>query len=245
MRAAAGRTLIGAALAAAAPAFAGQFGGSVALTSDYVYEGLSRTCGGPAAQADLHASGTGPMATFGGVWGSAGVGDDYCRAAREVDLYLGERWALDASNSVALRYVHYAYPGGIYLYEGLEGHRLDYDELGATWAFEDRFQLTLGWTPNAAEYRDYRLVRDRSAVHFGGELHQPLGQWLTLSAGAGYDQVSDFTGAGYAFWSAGLGRTVGPIALDLSYFRTSPRAERLFGAQVAGGRVAATAVWRF
>jgi uncharacterized protein (TIGR02001 family) len=245
MRAAAGRTLIGAALAATAPAFAAQLGGSVALTSDYVYEGLSRTCGGPAAQADAHASGTGAVATFGGVWGSAGIGGTYCHAAREVDIYLGQRWALDASNTVAIRYVHYGYPGGTYLYERIEGHRLDYDELRASWAFEDRIQVSLGWTPNAAEYQGYHVVRGRSAVNFGAEFHQPLGRWFTLSAGAGYDQVSDLTGAGYTFWSAGISRPVGPIALDLSYFGTAPRAERLFGSQVAGNRVAATALWRF
>jgi len=88
-------------------------------------------------------------------------------------------------------------------------------------------------------------VRGRRALSFGVQFHQPIGELLSLSAGAGYDEVTDVTGAGYAFWNAGLGRAVGPVQLDVSYFRTAPRAERLFGPRIAGGRVAATAVWRF
>lgn len=218
------------------------------LTSDYVYDGLSRTCGGPAAQADVHAnlpSSTGTTETFVGVWGSQGLGSSYCRSAREIDLYAGVRWAFASTQNVTLTYVHYAYPGGIYLYERLEGHRLDYDELSGTWAFEDRLYLTLGWTPNAIEYQDGRIGRGRDALRFSAEFHQPIGRWFTLSAGAGYDQVSDITGAGYAFWNAGIGRAIGRFELDLSYFRTSSRAEQYFGSEVAGGRVAATAIWRF
>ena len=235
-------------MAASAPAIAAQIGGSVTLTSDYVYEGLSRTCGGPAAQGDVHGSvpsGTGTAEAFAGVWGSAGLGSSYCRAAREIDLYAGARWALGATSNLTLTYVHYAFPGGIYVYERLEGRRYDYDELAGRWAFENRVYVTLGWTPNAIEYRYGQLSRARSALHFGAEFHQPLGRWLTLSAGAGYDEVSDVSGAGYAFWSAGVSRPLGPIDLNLSYFGTAPRAERLFGSEVAGNRAAATAVWHF
>jgi hypothetical protein len=63
--------------------------------------------------------------------------------------------------------------------------------------------------------------------------------------GAGYDEVSDPSGAGYAFWNTGFGHAIGPVQLDVSYFRTSSRGEQLFGPEIAGGRVAVSAVWRF
>ncbi len=242
------------AIAVSAPrcGFAVDLSGSVALVSDYVYHGLSRTCGGPAAQAGVQigsAGGEAPAETFVGVWGSAGLGGDDCRRAREIDLYAGQRVALSADQNLTLTYVHYAFPGGVYLYPPIEGRRLDYDELGATWAFEDRLYLSLSFTPNAVEYRGeefgYAVVRERSALSFGAQFHQPIRDWFTLSAGAGYDEVSDPTGAGFAFWNAGLGRTLGRVELALSYYRTSARAERLFGPQIAGGRVAASAVYRF
>jgi len=237
-----------AAFGAGGPPSANYLGGSVALTSDYVYNGISRTCGAPAAQGDIHAStagGKGPAELYAGVWGSAGLGGDNCRRAREVDLYGGLRLALSAAQSLSLNYTHYAFPGGTYLYERIEGRRFDYDELGATWAFQDRVFLTLAWTPNAFEYREYALRRNRSALTFGAQVHQPIGAGFTFSAGAGYDEVTDPSGAGYAFWSAGFGHGVGPVQLDVSYYRTSSRGEQLFGPEIAGGRVAASAVWRF
>ncbi len=247
--------LAGAAFGAGEPASAANyFGGSVALTSDYVYKGLSRTCGAPAAQAGANVStsgGKGPAELYAGVWGSAGLGGDNCRRAREVDAYAGLRVSPSATQSLSLSYIHYAFPGGTYLYQRLEGRRYDYDELGATWAFEDRVFLTLAWTPNAIRYeyalryRQYAIERDRSALSFGVQVHQPIGAGFTFSAGAGYDEVSDPSGAGYAFWNAGFGHEIGPVELDVSYFRTAPRAEHLFGPEIAGGRVAASAVWRF
>jgi uncharacterized protein (TIGR02001 family) len=251
MRAATSPSLIGlgvAALLAAARAAAGDFGGSATLASDYVYHGLSRTCGAPAVQAGLQfrsAGGEAPSETYVGAWASMGLGRSLCRSGREIDLFAGQRLAVNGSSSITLGYVHYAFPGGSYLYEPLEGHRFDYDELAGTWALQDRLFLTLAWTPNAIEYRGYGIERGRSALSFGAQLNQPIGSWLTLSAGAGYDEVNDPSGAGYAFWNAGLGGALGPVQLAVSYFRTSARAERLFGAAIAGGRVAATALWRF
>lgn len=224
------------------------FGGSLALTSDYVYKGVSRTCGAPAAQADVHVGSSGgeaPSEIYAGVWGSAGLGGDYCRRAREINLYAGVRLSPSATQSLNLSYVHYAFPGGTYLYEGLEGHRFDYDELDGTWAFEDRVFLSLAWTPNAIRYGEYSVDRDRSALSFGAQLHQPIGGGFRLSAGAGYDEMNDPSGAGYAYWNAGLGHGIGPVQIDVSYFRTAARAEHLFGPEIAGGRVAASAVWRF
>lgn len=249
-RAAALAALALAAIGASAPrsTSAGDVSGSVALVSDYVYHGLSLTCGGPAAQAGVQigtGGGVAPSETFAGVWGSAGLGGGDCRMAKEIDLYAGQRVALSTSQSLTLTYVHYAFPGGVYLYEPIEGRRLDYDELGATWAFEDRLYLSLSATPNALEYRGDYVERARTALSFGGQFHQPISDWFTLSAGAGYDEASDPTGAGFMFWNAGLSRTIGRIEFDVSYYRTAPRAERLFGPRIAGGRVAATAVWRF
>lgn len=242
-------TLAITALGQAVPASATDYlGGSVALASDYVYNGLSHTCGAPAIQADLHVSSSGgnaPSELFAGAWGSAGLGDDYCRTAREINLYAGMRWAPTAAQSLTLSYIHYAFPGGAYLYERLEGRRFDYDELSGTWAFEDRLYLSLAWTPNAIAYREYAIERSRSALSFGVQVHQPIGAGFRFSVGGGYDEMSDPSGAGYAFWNVGLGREIGPVQLDLSYFRTAPRAEHLFGPEIAGGRVAASAVWRF
>ncbi len=224
------------------------FGGSLALVSDYVSHGISLSCGDPAVQADLHArwvSRAGNWETFAGGWGSATLGGSDCSQRREVDAYLGERVSLTIDTSATLTYVHYAFPGGGPAYLNFAGRRYDYDELQASWAWQDRLFLTLGYTPDTYRFGWGHAYDDRSALSYGVTVHQPIWGRLTLSAGAGYDEMSDPRGTGFGFWNAGLAYSVKRLELTLIYFRTSPRAERLFGDYIAGGRVSAVALVRF
>jgi uncharacterized protein (TIGR02001 family) len=223
-------------------------GGFLQLTQDYVAKGLSQTCGDPAAQADLHVrrSGESGSATaFAGVWGSVGIGRSPCGSSREADLYAGGNWVITPSSNLTVTYVRYSFPGGSYYIPYLAGRRYDYDEFDALWTFRDRFGVSLGWTPDALT-QGYRVPEsDRHGLSYGLEVRQPIGFRLTLSASVGYDRILDPAGTGYGFWSVGLGRSFGRAQLDLAYFRASPRAARIFSPEVAGGRVAASASWRF
>ena len=229
-------------------------GGSIALTGDDVFHGISWTCGEPAAQADLHllTDLAGASSVFAGVWGSAGLGSSPCGATRELDPYAGYSKALSPDWSVSLRYTHYGFPGGTDLKLYRAGARYDYDEIDTSLAFQDQFFLTAAWTPDAIRYAGSRyagyekaITRNRRAYAFGLEWLQPLGRWLGLSVGAGYDTVLDPTGRGWNYWSAGLSHTAGPWQLSVSYFRSAGKAARLFGAQAAGARVAVSLLWRF
>lgn len=226
-------------------------GGSLALTADDVYRGVSQTCGHPAAQADVHASerGASDWAAFVGVWGSAGLSGSSCGSAKELDAYAGFSLALSADLRATFTYTRYAFPGGGYGNPHLHGERYDYDQLGMSWDIRDRLYLTLAWTPDALRYERYEGAlqsnQDRSAFAYGAEWRQPLLSWLALTAGVGYDRMADPFGTGYGFWSLGLIHAAGPLELDLAYFRTADRAVRLFGQESAGGRVSATVLWRF
>ncbi|MGH8170842.1 MAG: TorF family putative porin [Steroidobacteraceae bacterium] len=225
-------------------------GGALALTRDDVYRGVSETCGHPAAQAELHLreQGVAAWAAFLGVWGSAGTGAG-CGSAKEVDAYAGLSLTLAPSLSATFTYTRYTFPGGGYGNLHLFGQRYDYDQLGASWSLLDRLYLTLAWTPDALRYERYeaglRTEQDRSAFAYGAEWRQPLIRGLSLALGAGYDRMADPFDTGYGFWSLGLTHVAGPLELELGYFRTAGRAVRLFGPQAAGGRVSATALWRF
>lgn len=227
-------------------------GGSVAVTSDDVYRGVSLTCGHPAAQADVHARelGASGWAVFAGAWGSAGLEDDRpCRSARELDLYAGYYLALSPDLSATFTYTRYAFPGGDYANPHLAGERYDYDQLATSWDIMDRLYLSLAWTPDAIGYEQYEgefeTTQNRSALSYGLEWRQPLVSWLSLQAGAGYDRMGDPFGTGYGFWSLGLSHQAGPLEVNFGYFHTADRAERLFGPEAAGGRVSATVLWRF
>lgn len=226
-------------------------GGSLALTQDDVYRGLSLTCGHPAAQADVHVRehGAGYWAAFAGVWGSVGLSGSPCGTAKELNAYAGYSLALTASLSATLTYTRYAFPGGGYGNPHLSGDRYDYDQLGTSWSLWDRLYLMLAWTPDALRYERYegslRTEQDRSAFAYGAEWRQPLASWVSLTAAAGYDQMADPFGTGYGFWSLGFSHVAGPFELDFAYFHTADRAVRLFGGYSAGGRVSATLLWRF
>jgi uncharacterized protein (TIGR02001 family) len=224
------------------------FGGSLALTSDDVFHGLSQTCGNPAAQGDLHyrsSGGEAPTELFAGVWGSAGVGESACGRARELNLYAGYTLAVGPDSSATLTYTHYGYPGGAYTLRPIAGHRYDYDALEAQWAWQDQVYLTVAWTPDAVRYVEYSVASDRSALSYGLQLHRPLPLGFSLAAGVGYDEIADPFGTGFGFWNAGLGYAWGPVQLQAEYVGTSPRAERLFRSYAAGSRGVVSAVWRF
>jgi uncharacterized protein (TIGR02001 family) len=235
----------------AASAAAVDAGGSLALTQDDVYRGVSLTCGHPAAQADLHLRerGAGYWAAFAGVWGSAGLSGAPCGTARELDLYAGYSVALGPDLSTTLTYTRYTFPGGGYGNPHLFGERYDYDQLGMSLSLWERLHLTVAWTPDALLYDFYdgrlRTEQGRSAFAYGAQWSQPLVSWLSLTAAAGYDRMTDPFGTGYGYWSLGLTHAAGPLELDFAYFHTAERAVRLFGADSAGGRVAATLLWRF
>lgn len=226
-------------------------GGSVALTADDVYRGVSQTCGHPAAQADVHLRerGASYWAAFAGVWGSAGLSSSPCGGAKELDLYAGYSLALTPDLGLTLTYTRYAFPGGGYDNPHLSGFRYDYDQLGMSWSLWERLYLTLAWTPDALQYERYagslEIEQSRGAFAYGAEWHQPLLSWLSLTAGAGYDRMADPFGTGYGFWSVGLTHLAGPWEVEVGYFHSASRATRLFGQDVAGGRLSATLLRRF
>jgi uncharacterized protein (TIGR02001 family) len=217
----------------------GAVGGSVDLTSDYIFHGLSESQGYPALQGDIHYrsdSGAAAAENFIGLWGStisrAATGGSY-----ELNAYLGRTFLIDSNSSATLTYVHYAYPND----HG--SPRYDYDELAAGWAFQDRVSATLAWTPDTARYSERGFGRCCRALSYNVAVHQGLGHALTVSAALGYDELNG--AAGYAYWNGGIAYALGAWQLDLSYFAVQPRAVLLYGSVIAGNRLVGTLVWRF
>src|ERR1700724_2783228 len=94
---------VAAACAFGAPSAAhadGLFGGSVDVTSDYIYHGLSQTNGDPAIQGDIHyrsESGAATAENFVGLWGSTtkriATGGTY-----ELNAYAGRTFIVNANS---------------------------------------------------------------------------------------------------------------------------------------------------
>lgn len=216
-------------------------GGSLAVTSDYIYRGVSESGGDPAAQADLHAHTTG--GTYFGAWGSTRDSNLDPYANYDLELYLGHRFDLSNDWGVTVEGRAHYYLGGS------QEVNDDYQQLSASLAYSDRWTLSVTSIPNAVRYwYDHRLSRSPAwAVDTTGQWLLFDGIYLTGSAGYYY---STGTGSGveaavgYAYGSVGLAFEYRHWRVDVGYFATQDKAGELFPYPMAK-RFAGTLVWRF
>jgi uncharacterized protein (TIGR02001 family) len=217
-------------------------GGSLAVTSDYIYRGVSQSDDHGAAQADLHvASGGG---NFIGAWASTRDSDFDPYANADVEAYLGHHFNLGGVWGAALS-------GRAHYYVG--GHQQvsdDYQEIIASLSYLDRWTLSVTAIPNAVRYW-YTERLSRSPAWVAETSGQWLiGEWFFVTGGAGYYHATG-TGPGiqaangFAYGNAGLAFEYGRWRLDVGYFLTQAKAQQLFPYPTANQKVAGTLLWRF
>jgi uncharacterized protein (TIGR02001 family) len=212
-------------------------GGSLAITSDYVYRGISLSYGQVAYQGGVHLRL--PSQWKVGVWGST-VENLYGRGSPfEATAFIAHAWTLDANWSLQAGYTHYQYFGEP-TYIGY-----DHDEIFASVSFQSRLTFGLSYSPNVGRYRYQQPVLRAAAAAADATWSQPLVSVWSGTIGAGYYDVSALYGDGYGYWHLGLTGAVGPVDLDLLYIDTSTQAAYMYGNSITGSRWSATARWRF
>lgn len=221
---------------------AGDFssGGNIAITSNYIYRGVSESDGHPALQADVHASTGG---SFLGTWASTRDRDLAPGGSGELEIYLGHRFNLSSDWSATLnaRSHYFLQPSRT---------SADYQEFSAAFAWLDRWTFTLAAIPNAVRWYQYvRLGRSPAWVA------DTAGQWLIgrglfVTGAAGYYYSSGSSpdtqsGAGYAYGNAGLAFEERQWRVEVGYYVAQSRAQDFFPYPAANRRVAGTLSWRF
>lgn len=214
-------------------------GGNVAITSDYIYRGVSES-DHPALQTDVHANTGG---SFLGAWASTRDRDLDPGAPGELEIYFGHRFNLSSawSATVSAR-SHY--------FVRSSQTSADYQEVSASVAWLDRFTFTLATVPNAVRWYQYvRLGRSPAWVA------DTSGQWLIgehlfVTGAAGYYYstalgAGEQSAAGYAYGDVGLAFEERQWRVEVGYFLAQNRAQELFPYPPANRRVAGTVSWRF
>lgn len=208
------------ALAASADALAIDASGSAALTSDYVWRGSSQSQGDAAVQAGFRVNGN--SGVYAAVSGSSVEFAPQTHASSELDFIVGwngklaDHWALDAN------LLHYRYPA--------TAVDLNWTELNTTVTWKDNYWLSLGWSPEALG-----TTQDGLYTQFGARM--PLSPQLRLEAAAGWYQLQDAAGGGYAHGQlSAIWAVAAPIELRLSGHFTDRSARDLFGEHAAGTR---------
>ena len=227
---------------AAAPWPQLSWGGNVAVTSDFIYRGLSQSSGSPALQVDLHANT--PGGAYGGVWASTRdhALDPY--AGYDLEIYLGHRLELSsawaASFSARSRY----YLGRTQQLSD------DYQELSAAVIWLDRWAMSLSAIPNAPRYW-YQSRISRGAAWVADTTGQWLiGRGLFLTGGAGYYRSTGtgprrFAATGYGYGNVGVAFEMRRWRVDFGYFLAQNQARELFSYPIADHHFAGTVSWHF
>jgi uncharacterized protein (TIGR02001 family) len=212
------------------------FGGSVVVTTDYVFKGLSQTKNDGALQADLHYQWL--AGWFAGAWGSNVRFEAPDSPTREYNLYVGYARQLTPDWSARATVVHYGYPGDATDY--------NYQELAVSTDYQNRLFLTVAWSPNVSRYSYYYgAAHHRSEISYELNARQPIKFGISAAAGAGYYDLTDLFGRTYWAANGGLVYALGDFQLDVTYYWVSDQARALFGPTVAYDHWVATLLWRF
>lgn len=216
-----------------------EFSANVALTTDYVFRGISQTNEKPAVQGGFDYSYT-PLGAYLGVWASNvdfnGPGNSDGTAA-EIDYYGGisnEILATGVGYDVGV--IYYNYPGGssaanedyIEYYGGLS---YDFDSV----PLKPSTSLKVYYSPDF-----FGGTGDAQYYDLGADLSLPYA--LTLGLHAGYQNVKGAGGAGFNYgdYKVGLSRDVGKFNLDLSYYDVSDQADACGSGDICDSRVVFT-----
>ena len=216
---------------------AGSIGGDLALTSDYIFRGISQGNADPAAQADVHYTTT--DGTYAGVFAST-LTRWHGRGYRgEIEAYLGHRFDLSQAWSTAVTAVDY-----LYLSHNSPVSD-DYQELSTSISYLDQWTLSVAAAPNVVRYdHRYRLGRYTAYVaDLGAQL--PIAGRLFATAGVGYYSLNGPEPDHYAYGNAGIAFEYGAWRLDAGYYVTQKHIQPLFPYGRAIDRFAGTVSWHF
>jgi uncharacterized protein (TIGR02001 family) len=228
----------------------GRLDAAVAVSSDYVLYGRTRSQGDPVVQAQLgwaHDSGWSA-----GTWFSTVDYNDGPGISRELDFYLARRWSLGRDFAVHTELTQYTFN------EPRTAPSQDYTELRAAVTYRQMLELSASVSPNYSfYYRDPHngtydwdapletgQTPQRTVLTYGAAVHLPATRHLSLHLGAGRFDMQRLAGRTYTYWSAGGELALGRFNLALDYIGTDSVARQVFGHDRTRDRFVATVAVR-
>lgn len=180
---------------------------NLALTSDYVFRGITQTNFKPALQGGLDYS-FGDSGFYVGAWASNVDFADSDGPDVELDTFIGYSRDFNENWNVDLSLVHYAYFGEDEVYGSI-----DYAEYFAKLTWNEMLTFTAAFAPNYSN-------ADFTSVYLNLAGSWELGNEFSLNASVGHSDFSDGNGS-YTDWNLGLSRQFGPVNAAINYYDTS------------------------
>ena len=194
-------------LICSSPTIAADFGGYVAITTDYVKRGVTQSDSDPALQ--LGAEFSFDSGFYLGAWGSTiDINNGPTRQRdQEVNYYAG--YVLSATDSLRFSATAVAY-----VYPGQTGNvDYDYQEYSLTGNFEDRVWLEIAYSPDL-----YNSGHASTNIDLYAEW--PLNNHWAVGAGVGHYDTSRLTGKSYRYWQLGITKSFRWADIDLRFHDT-------------------------
>ena len=211
-----------------------KFGGDVAITSDYVFRGISNSDNKPAVQGDVTYEYT-PLGIYASLWASsidfAPANDDPI----ETDWTAGIGGSFfNTGLSYDLGNVYYYYPGNANKSHG----NYDYDEVyfGLSYDFAN-----VAYAPSVAGkvyYSPDFFGETGDAYYIDGSVGFSLPYEVSLNTHVGYQYIDNNGGPSteYVDWKVGLSKEVFGFGLDVSYTAVDDQAS-VCGSTLCGDKV--------
>jgi uncharacterized protein (TIGR02001 family) len=223
-------------LATGEQALAVQTQASVAVVSDYVVYGLTRSLGKPAVQAE--ASLTSSRGFTAGVWASTVNLNPGPGATSEFDLYVARRFLPAADFAIDLGATRYIFRSDS------RWLSYDYTELRGSLSWRDTLQLAVGIAPDYSVFSRYGPIRNRTALSYEASARYPLAAHVNLTAGVGHHDLGDLVGTGYWYFNAGAELQWRRATVSVGYVGTDDHAAHIYPGWLTGDRVVAGVVMR-
>jgi uncharacterized protein (TIGR02001 family) len=221
-----------------ARAAAPQWGGSVAISSNYLQRGVSHSSNDPALSAEGHVQLANGL--FAAVWASTSRLRSVDTTTPDVSATLGVAGTLAENWSGRVSVTHYESPWSSHP----SSYR--YDEFTADLNYRDRLFLAASYSPNTSRYAPgFGLAWRRSASAFEATYQQAIRGSIRGFVGIGYYSLDQLFNDGYGYASLGASFSRQHWQMDMSYVMPDTTARRLSYPGLASRRILATLAYNF
>lgn len=200
-------------------------GGHVAVSTDYMFRGVSQTMSSPSVQAEIDIEFENGW--YGYAWGSnvdytdSGTPDDGANV--ELDIGVGYVFSAAENTTLGFELTNYLFPGT------KEGVDYNYQELQAFMTLYDQHSLMIGYSNDVSG-------SGGKGVYYAINSAADLSSGLSLGMELGHYDLGDSYGTAYSYAELSVSGELSVIGWQLSYVTTTDEDEAVFYASTIEDR---------
>jgi uncharacterized protein (TIGR02001 family) len=197
---------------------AAEWNANVAVASDYIVRGLTRSLNEAAIQGSIALHGEQPWAA--GVWVTSTELYEGAGRHAEIDYFVSGEVPLSRDWRLGGQVTRYEFTGEY-------AFSYDYTDFAMSLTFQDTITASVTWSPDYSYYTRYGPVSDDTMVSYELFARHPINRHWQLMAGVGRTEFGSRERE-YDFWSCGGQFSWERLGVSLSYVTSDTDTKRLF-----------------